>query len=363
MLVLIVGVPGPVFAGGLTVSDPLDSPALQVHNPAQCVLLDVALAGSRLVAVGERGLVILSDNEGQTWRQVDVPTRVSLTCVKFLTPTRGWAVGHSGIVLHTEDRGETWTKQLDGVAGAKLAVEAAMANADRGGPDGETARKQLDAAQLLVNDGPDKPFLDLYFEDNQTGFIVGAYGLIFRTENGGKTWQPWMDHVENPKGSHLYAIQAVGGDLYIAGEQGLFLRSTDKGRKFTRIETPYGGTFFTLDAERSGVIVLGGLRGNVYWTADQGRSFTQGEDPVPVSLGASTVLPDGTLVFANQAGSLLESRDQGRTLYLLDTQPLPPVAAMIALGNGKTLVTVGLGGVIRVPLSGAAREAKTGGVQ
>src|SRR5690349_8937389 len=42
---------------------------------AKSLLLDVARAGSRLVAVGDRGHVLLSDDEGGTWRQVIVPTR------------------------------------------------------------------------------------------------------------------------------------------------------------------------------------------------------------------------------------------------------------------------------------------------
>ncbi|MBF0551347.1 MAG: glycosyl hydrolase [Deltaproteobacteria bacterium] len=363
MLFLISMCPGAGYAGKLTVSDPLDSPAMPVRVPARCVLLDIAQAGARLVAVGERGLIIISDDRGGSWRQVNVPTRVSLTCVKFLTSTSGWAVGHSGIVLQTEDGGGTWTRRLDGITAAKLALEAVKAGTAPAGPDDKEAKKRLEAARLLVEDGPDKPFLDLYFENAQTGFVVGAYGLIFRTGDGGKTWQPWMDHIENAKGSHLYAIRAVGNHLYISGEQGLFLRSTDHGQNFTKIKAPYGGTFFTMAALRSDVIVLAGLRGNLFRTEDRGKSFTQVQVPVPVSLSASTVLPDGTLILANQAGYLLASRDGGQTFNLLDVPAMPPVAAMTAPGDGATLVTVGVGGVISVRLPGAAPKARSGGAQ
>ena len=41
---------------------------------AKSVILDVALAGDRLVAVGERGHIVLSDDYGMTWRQVPCPT-------------------------------------------------------------------------------------------------------------------------------------------------------------------------------------------------------------------------------------------------------------------------------------------------
>ncbi|MDR3556997.1 MAG: YCF48-related protein [Syntrophobacteraceae bacterium] len=363
LVVLTAGFAERGLAREVRVSDPVYSPAARVRDPSRCVLLDVNWAGNRLVAVGERGIVILSEDGGLTWRQVNVPTGVSLTRVKFITPTCGWALGNAGIVLHTDDGGQTWTRRLDGIHAAHLALKAARENIERSSPDDSAAKEQLHAAELLVTDGPDKPFFDLYFENEQTGFIIGAYGLIFRTENGGKTWAPWMSHIENPKSNHLYAIKKVGSDLFIAGEQGLFLRSTDNGQKFTELRTPYKGTFFTLTARGSGQIVLAGLRGNVFWTTDQGQSFTQGKNPVKASISASTWLPGGVLIFADQEGSFLESRDGGRTLRPLDIPRIPPVAALVASRDSAALVTVGLGGVIRIQLPESVRKASSGGAR
>ena len=104
--------------------DEMDRPAVVALSPTKAVYLDVIMAGSRIVAVGERGLIIYSDDRGRTWRQAKVPTSISLTRVKFATPSAGWAVGHSGIVLHTDDGGQTWTRQLDGRTAAQLALDA-----------------------------------------------------------------------------------------------------------------------------------------------------------------------------------------------------------------------------------------------
>ncbi|MBW2369941.1 MAG: hypothetical protein JRH15_18880, partial [Deltaproteobacteria bacterium] len=57
-----------------SVEDPLDRPAVMSRGAAHSVLLDVTTAGERLVAVGERGIVVLSDDAGHTWRQAKVPT-------------------------------------------------------------------------------------------------------------------------------------------------------------------------------------------------------------------------------------------------------------------------------------------------
>ncbi len=342
--------------------DALDRPAVASQSGEHAVLLDVTTAGSRVVAVGERGLIVYSDDQGRNWRQASVPTSVSLTRVRFASRSAGWAVGHSGVVLHTSDGGQTWTRQLDGRTAAQLAVDAAQADAQRAGPGNAEAQRALTDAQRLVTDGPDKPFLNLLFEDDKTGYVVGAYGLIFKTEDGGATWKSWMGHVDNPRGMHIYGIAELGNTMYMAGEQGLFLRSTDHGNKFTRVETPYKGTYFTLTLLPAGEIILGGMKGNAYRSTDQGRNFTKVDVPIPVSLSAATVMSDGTVIFANQAGMLLASQDKGVSLRPVPSVSLPPIAGVADEGHG-ILLTVGYGGVIPVPLGTMTAGSQSGGAK
>lgn len=337
----------PAAVCGAAVKDVLQRPALEVVDPAHGVLIDVTRAGSRLVAVGERGIIILSDDSGDTWQQVQVPVSVTLTAVSFPTPELGWAVGHSGVVLHSMDGGRTWKRQFDGTAAARMALESARAAAAQAGSEDNTARQMVRNAELLVADGPDKPFLDLYFRNAREGIIIGAYGLIFSTADGGRSWQCLMDRVENPRYLHLYGIRAFGDNLYIAGEQGLFLVSRDKGHSFQQTKTPYSGTFFDLAVTSSGDIVIIGLRGNVFWSADRGATFHQTKVPVEVSFTTVTQMNDGTLMFANQAGMLLSSRDGGRSMQMTTIPRLAPVSALIPAGNGN-LVTVGSGGATAV---------------
>jgi photosystem II stability/assembly factor-like uncharacterized protein len=216
-------------------------------------------------------------------------------------------------------------------------------------------QQQLEAARMLVDDGPDKPFLDLAFLDEHSGFVVGAYGLMFRTQDGGHTWQPWMDRLDNPWGLHIYAIRIVGENVYLAGEQGLFLRSTDAGERFNRLDTPYEGTFFAVTASEAGDVLLAGLRGNIYRSSDQGETFEPVAAPLPISFSAVEQGEDGTLYFANHAGFLLRSHDQGRTLTPLDAPRLPPIAALESIGR-TGLLTVGFGGAIPVSLEANGAE-------
>jgi len=349
----------PAVVFGAAVVDPLNRPSIKAKAPARAVLLDVALAGSRLVAVGERGVIIYSDDSGESWKQADVPTSITLTAVCFPGPRNGWAVGHSGVVLHSTDAGQTWMRQMDGVAAAKIIFDTAKANADSKGPQDEKAQQQLSSAQLFLDDGPDKPFLDLYFKNDQEGFIIGAFGLIFRTQDGGKTWQPWLDHTENDGGLNLYSIRAAGNTYYITGEQGLFLMSMDDGNSFKKVATPYIGTFFDEVTATTGEILLVGLLGHAYWSADEGVTFNKSEVPNEVSFSSAIRLEDGTMMFSNQAGVIMASSDNGRTIKVLDVPRLAPISSILQI-NKDTLMTVGYGGAIAVRLPASGVQEKGG---
>lgn len=324
------------------VADPIERSALQSLRSDIMILLDINRAGDRLVAVGERGLVLLSDDAGKSWRQAKrVPVAVSLTRVAFPSRHVGWIVGHGGVVLKSEDGGETWDRQLEGRTAARLALQAARAAA----ADRVENRRAVEEAERLVADGPDKPFLALHFFDEANGFVVGAYGIIFRTRDGGRSWQPWMSHLDNPKGLHLNAIAQVGSALFIAGEKGLLLRSTDAGEHFTALKTPYTGSYFTVGADK-GRVVIGGLRGSAYSSADQGNSWTRLVVPMPVTLIGSAPLADGESAYINQAGEVLRSSEE--TMQRLPLPPLPPVTAVVQASDGA-LVAATFRGPIRLP--------------
>src|SRR3989344_4419701 len=165
------------------VGDALQRPALSVKAPQRAVLLAAAAAGQRLVAVGERGVVALSDDRGVTWQQAACPVSVSLTMVRFADERHGVAVGHGGTVLTTSDAGASWALRLDSRTLAALAKAAA------------TTPQALQDAERLMADGPDKPFMDVVVWDAQRMLAVGAYGLAFYTADGGQTWASWFGRV------------------------------------------------------------------------------------------------------------------------------------------------------------------------
>ena len=83
--------------------------AVEAPLAIRSLLLDGAAVGSRLVVVGERGHILLSTDDGASWTQAKVPTRVLLTAVHMHDERAGWTVGHDATILRTRDGGETWT--------------------------------------------------------------------------------------------------------------------------------------------------------------------------------------------------------------------------------------------------------------
>src|SRR6185436_3764901 len=242
--------------------DVLDTPAVPSALAPRALINGLARAGRRIVAVGQRGHVLWSDDAGERWQQAAVPVSSDLVAVTFPNATEGWAVGHDGVVLHSADAGRSWSRQLH---------------------------------------NPDNSLLDVWFQDTSNGYAVGAFGLLLRTTDGGAHWEPLMHAADNPKGLHLYAVRSIGGELWIAGEQGLLLRLDRDAARFRAVELPYKGTLFGVTGNERAVIVHG-LRGSVLRSTDAGRSWQAVNTNVPVGLTASTLDESGRIVIVSQAG-------------------------------------------------------------
>lgn len=325
----------------------LSRPAVRVQMPERQVLLAAVQAGTRVVAVGERGLVVLSDDGGLHWRQASqVPVSITLTAVSFAGDKLGWAVGHGGVILHSADGGEHWRLQADGATLARRALQAAEEGLRRSS-DSASAARALKDARLLVADGPDKPLLDVYFQDARHGWAVGAYNLFFETRDGGASWNSVGNRLDNPRALHLNVIRASGETVYVAGEQGQIHRSLDGGRTFTALASPYKGSWFALALQDDGALVAGGLRGKLFRSTDQGDNWHAIEGAPPVSILSATPLDQGRVLLANQGGQLYTSAG-GAPLQPLPLPPMPPLAGLLLLKD-HGLLAVGLAGAMRLP--------------
>ncbi|WP_111495274.1 WD40/YVTN/BNR-like repeat-containing protein [Marinobacter bohaiensis] len=325
---LLLGAFSPLAQASEAVADALKRDAIQVRNPQAAFMIGAAKAGATLVTVGERGLILLSEDGGERWRQADVPVSTGLTAVRFVDARHGMAVGHGGVVLGSSDGGESWRLLLDG----RKAAELALAAAQRGDDD-----RAVMEAQRLVEEGPDKPFLDVVLTDPNHAVVVGAYGLAFETADGGRSWTPIMDRMANPNLLHFYSIRRQGSRMVVVGERGLVNLSDDGGKTFRAIETPYSGSFFTVELPSSHSIVAAGLKGNVWRSDDNGDQWSSVQSPIEASVTASRVTSSGSILLGNQAGMVL-SLDNTR-LTPVTQKRFPPINTFMVENDGIVVMT------------------------
>jgi len=341
-------------------------PALENAHPAKSTMLDVSDTGKRLVAVGEQGLIIYSDDHGANWTQAGVPVSVTITSVFFIDADRGWATGHQGVILVTGDGGRNWSLQfrgrdaqqqvLDLAKAREHVLKQAMDNAPND-DESEDLQYQIDDLQATIDDatkaiadGPAEPLLDIWFGDEKNGIAVGAYGLLLLTHDGGQHWKLHPDYLQNADKYHFYSIAALdANNLIVAGEQGVLWRSRDRGANWEALKSPYQGSLFGALKLHDGSVLIYGLRNRVYRSADAGDSWQDVQTGSQSTVLGGTVFGKSGVVLLTSDGAVLVSQDNAATFKLHQLSDRSANSAAI-LTAPDTLLVVGRGGVQTVSL-------------
>jgi photosystem II stability/assembly factor-like uncharacterized protein len=299
---------GSVFAQDEEAAAPVKPrPAEMMPLASKSLLLDVTNTGERLVAVGDRGHILLSAN-GNDWAQAPVPVRAPLTAVHFVDAQNGWAVGHDATILRTQDGGQTWTLQ--------------------------NFEPELEY-----------PFLDVLFLDAERGFAVGAYGLMYQTFDGGESWNEADAPAIRDEEVHFNSITRLAdGQLFIAGEMGMLGVSADQGQTWERLESPYKSSFFgALPMGNSGALIYG-LRGTVYTATDVRGKWTELQTGTVATMFGGTTLPDGRMALVGLNGTVILT-DGVSPPQVVKTPAGTPLSAVISFGDA--MLAVGESGVQR----------------
>lgn len=301
----------PAAEAGATGPEVKSRPSELMPLASKSLLLDIVNTGGHLIAVGDRGAVLVS-NDGQKWAQVQTPTRSALTAVYFTDADNGWAVGHDAVILHTADGGRTWALQ--------------------------------NFAPAL-----EKPLLDVLFLDSSRGFAVGAYGLFYKTEDGGQTWAEADTPIRESE-LHFNAISRLNdGTLFIAGEQGTLAVSADAGQTWTTVQSPYESSLFGAAPHGDKGVVIFGLRGNVFVADDaQKPEWRQVQTNSVASMFGSTQMEDGRLVLVGLNGNIMVSANGLAQVDLFKSKVGTPLSAAVPFGD--QILAVGESGVQSVAL-------------
>lgn len=196
------------------------------------------------VAVGDKGAVFLSTSRGAGWLQRDSHTTASLKAVDF--DDNGWfslvgfAVGDGGVIIRSEDSGDTWstlvsptTEDLRDVRtfGAFLEDEGFIVAV---GTDGTVVRSVDAGDTWTVQQVPTGTDLNaVYFNDEAAnggyGLAVAEGGHIYKSADDGATWTLKGYY----SGTALRDVRISNlGMCVVVGEHRI-LRSTDQGETWT----------------------------------------------------------------------------------------------------------------------------------
>lgn len=149
-------------------------------------------------------LVMRTDDGGETWNRVLVPSKIELYHLAFAGTANCWIVGDGGLILYSRDGGITFNKQVSGT---------------------------------------DKDLYNVDFRDSSEGYAVGSKGTILRTENGGALWQTVS---ANSSETFMRVDFADDKNGWIVGYQGTILRSNDKGKNWAKQESGSPENFYGL---------------------------------------------------------------------------------------------------------------------
>ena len=250
----------------------------------------------RIVAAGERGRIVYSEDGAATWKVAATPTHQTLTSLFFADPRAGFATGHQGTLLRTDDGGASWT--------------------------------------ALPLAGREKPALFALRVDGEHGIAVGAYGAYYESSDRGRTWSP-RRIVPGDFDRHLTGIASCGtACLVIAGEAGTLLRSQDGGATWQPLKSPYEGSYFGALGVSGGVAIVYGMRGNAYRSIDGGTTWQRIDvGRYNGALQGASVQPDGSIVLTGADGFVATSHDRGATFEAARVAGRLTVSGLVTVGT------------------------------
>ena len=317
-MLAVAGIAPSVTQAQLDPNDGANQPAEIEPLAGSSLLLDLAVAGRRLVAVGERGHVMLSDDQGATWRQAkSVPTRVLLTAVFFVDAEYGWAVGHDETILNTADGGETWIR----VAFRARSAAAAAGSVVRE-PRQRHCRRRVRrllhhqrrrpplVQRQVLTPGARRPRMKMNRRLTTTSIASWASATAC-------TWRP---------------------------RAGSSIAPTTVARAGACLPSPYTGSFFGLVPIRGEGLLAFGLRGHLFRSADAGETWHELESHTTAMLTDGIAINDLRVVIGGLAGVLLVSADAGETFKLTQQDDRKGMSALLP-GPAGTVVVAGEGGV------------------
>lgn len=369
---------------------------------ADLVRMATDAGGKVLIAVGERGVILRSEDSGRHWTSSSVPRKDFDVRTVIHHPTSGaWiAAGTRGAILRSLDSGKTWAAldhQLQ-VTFEALFVEPRSGALLIGGEDGYVGRS-IDAGlgwqltrirmpdpvspvtafyslpgQLLATSAMGRfltsadngttwelhdmnsnvYFTDAVFDpDHRVALMSSHVGDVFRREPGDDAWER-VELSSNGRKRYLSAIRhdPRSKSLVVTGHHGMAATSTDGGKTWQQVETGFDTSMESVAQLADGRYIGFGEGGFICSGKDAGRNWRVISPSLNMNLRELVAVPkDNVLVASGELGSILRSVDSGQSWETVSiTYPNmntpPELRSLIVTANEGALVAAGAPGTI-----------------
>ena len=301
----------------------------------------VCAVGNKCWAVGERGVVLISEDGGQTWTTSIVSTDCCLQSVCFLTNQIGYVAGSQfdsinrrrrPVLMMTRNGGEIWQSLC-------------QHNADS---------RTIEAGFTAAADLPPLTYVK-YFDLEEAiaigrGDSVEAVAKVFRTQDGGRRWQV----VESDAGTATWTSGA-----FLSSTDGLVIGrgsalGTVVAQKLVALRRPQPGLQQIHSASLSldGHGWLAGDAAYLQHSQDGGITWKPADAALPPHMTDVIDLRavchrENVVCAAGSPGSLaLQSTDGGKSWAARKLPGSVPVSSLCMVGN-STVIAVGALGVVR----------------
>ena len=283
---------------------------------ARFMALAINQEGS-LLAVGERGIIIRSTDQGTTWKQMPSPVDITLASVTFETSQRVWAVGQAASILRSDDGGQTWKivryRPSDLRYYLKIAIHEGIIH------------------------------------------VLGSDGELWLSHDSGANWE--LTELENSEAfPHLFSLAFVGEAEMMSAERGSVFMRSKNDEPWMPLSVDYHGSFFGV-ISFADQFLLFGMSGRAFLVTPDGKSQRSIDTRTTQFLLDAVVIPEkNQALVVGRGGAIIIIDADGRVLKSYKRLDEADITAIAARGDDVFMATM-KGGVERLKASDLAQAA------
>ncbi|AAZ24840.1 WD40/YVTN/BNR-like repeat-containing protein [Colwellia psychrerythraea] len=235
----------------------------QANVPVQVTLTNVFFLNEQLGwAVGHDATILHSQDGGLNWQvQQYLPLlEKPLFDIYFKNPQQGIAVGAYGQVFRTNDGGSTWQNEFH--QEILLADDVEYLNELKA----EDEAAYLDEITFIL------PHFNRLVQDGGSLFLLGETGLLAKSDDFGLTWQQFDNFYQ---GSFFSLARTKTGNVLVAGLRGHVFRSLNHGSQWDEVPTNTTALLNDIVFANDERIFILGNNGMLLISTDDGESFSK----------------------------------------------------------------------------------------